>query len=336
MDDVSIVIPNWNGRNLLQRFLPSVSIAASRYQEQFGKKVEIVVVDDGSTDDSVGWFTREYGEAPRMYLVVRPKNGGFVPAANSGFAAVRHRIVFLINNDVSVSPDAIAPLVRHFEDEKVFAVCCKAYRIETNEVDGAGKLGTFKNGFWRVFENYEIRDEQKSHPGRRWPSFFGSGGYTAYDGNKLSLLGGFNKLLAPYYWEDVEICYRAWKRGWVVEYEPESTVYHLGSATMKKEIPEARLRVASERNRLLMTWVNLHDSFWFSQHVAWLGLKLLGAALTLDLQMWRSFYQALCRLPEVLPARRIERSASVRSDREIAAIFENIGVSTNSTKVNDE
>jgi GT2 family glycosyltransferase len=336
MHDVSIVIPNWNGRNLLQRFLPSVFIAASRYQEQFEKKVELIVVDDGSTDDSVGWFTKEYGEVPRTYIVVRAKNGGFVPAANSGFAAARHRVVFLINNDVSISPDAIAPLVRHFEDEKVFAVCCKAYRIETNEFDGAGKLGTFKNGFWRVFENYEVRDEHESPPGKRWPSFFGSGGYTAYDGKKLSLLGGFNEVLAPYYWEDVEICYRAWKRGWIVEYEPESTVYHLGSATMKKEISKSKLRVVAERNRLIMTWVNLHDPLWSIDHLGWLGLKLLGSALTLDLQMWRSFFQALRRLPQVLPARKIEKSSAVRSDRAIAAIFENIGRGTNSTDVRGE
>ncbi|MBZ5553783.1 MAG: glycosyltransferase family 2 protein [Acidobacteriia bacterium] len=330
MHDVSIVIPNWNGRELLHRFLPSALIAAKRYQEQFGQKTEIVVVDDGSTDDSVSWFKKEYGHDPLMRLVVRDHNGGFVPAANSGFAAARHRIVFLINNDVSLSPDAIAPLVRLFEDETVFAVCSRALRIETNELDGAGKLGTFKNGFWRVFENYEVRDEHESLSGKRWPSFFGSGGYTAYDGKKLSLVGGFNELLAPFYWEDVDICYRAWKRGWVVEYEPRSVVYHLGSATMKKEISKSKLGIVAERNRLLMTWVNLHDPFWFSEHVAWLGLKLLGAALTLDLQMWRSFIQALRRLSKVLPARRIEKSSAVRSDREIAAIFEKLRAGTNS------
>ncbi|MBZ5538049.1 MAG: glycosyltransferase [Acidobacteriia bacterium] len=330
MHDVSIVIPNWNGRELLHRFLPSALNAANRYQEQFGQETEIVVVDDGSTDDSVEWFKKEYVHDPLMRLVVRDHNGGFVPAANSGFAAARHRIVFLINNDVGLSPDAIAPLVRHFEDERVFAVCSRALRIETNELDGAGKLGSFKNGFWRVFENYEVRDEHESRPGERWPSFFGSGGYTAYDAKKLSLLGGFNELLAPYYWEDVEVCYRAWKHGWVVEYEPASTVYHLGSATMKKEIAESKLKVVAERNRLLMTWVNLHDPFWFISHVAWLGLKLLGAALTLDLPMWRSFFQAVGRLPKVLPARRMEKSSAVRSDREIAAIFEKLEAGTSS------
>ena len=330
MHDVSIVIPNWNGRELLQRFLPSALIAARRYKEQSGQETEIVVVDDGSTDDSVEWFKKEYRQASLIHLLERNHNGGFVLAANSGFAAARHRIVFLINNDVSLSPDAVAPLVCHFEDERVFAVCSRALRIETHEVDGAGKLGTFKNGFWRVFENYEVRDEHESHPGKRWPSFFGSGGYTAYDGKKLSLLGGFNELLAPHYWEDVEICYRAWKRGWVVEYEPESVVYHLGSATMKKEISKSALQIVAERNRLLMTWVNLHDRLWFSDHLAWLGLKLLGAALTLDLHMWRSFLQALGRLSRVLPARRMEKSSAVRSDREIAAIFEKLGAGTNS------
>jgi GT2 family glycosyltransferase len=321
MRDVSIVIPSWNGGELLRRFFPSVLVAAKRYQEASGQKVEIVVVDDGSSDDSVDWLDKTYGNEALLRIIVRPHNGGFVRAANSGFAAVRHEIVFLLNNDVMVSPEAIAPLIHHFQDARVFAVCSWAGRINTNEVDGTAKLGRFKRGFWRVFENFEIRNETSRYSGKGLPSFYGSGAYTAYDAIKLSLLGGFNEILAPSYWEDVEICYRAWKRGWTVEYEPESKVYHLGTATMTKKNPKSKLKVLTERNRLLMTWIHLHDPLWFSSHFLWLGLKLLGATMVLDFRYWKSFLQALRRLPEVRRARRMEKVASVRSDREIAACF---------------
>src|SRR5204862_570938 len=133
--------------------------------------------------------------------------------------------------DVSVEPDCITPLAKRFEMEDVFAVCCRARRINSERLDGGGKIGRFERGFWRVFLNYEaLQDETASD----LISFYGSGGYSAYSKQKWDKLGGFQDLFAPIYWEDVEICYRAWKRGWKVIYEPQSNVSHLGSATMKK------------------------------------------------------------------------------------------------------
>jgi GT2 family glycosyltransferase len=320
MRNVSVVIPNWNGRELMAEFLPSILAAIIAYRDQHGAEVELLIIDDASTDGSPSWLASTYGEHPFLRIIELQQNLGFLCAVNKGFAEARYGIVFLLNNDVRVAPDAIAPLVSHFDDQQVFAVCSKAYRLSGELLDGAGKLGLFERGFWRVFLNYDILPTRLPKEPPPFHAFFGSGGYTAYDAAKFGALRGFCELLAPNYWEDVEISYRAWKRGWTVEYEPASVVYHLSSATMGNA-RQRRIRLVTERNRLLMTWINLHDRAWLLAHLAWLGLKLLGATFSLDGLYWQSFWQALTRLRLVRQARRQEKAAAVRSDREIAAIF---------------
>ena len=317
MKSLSIVIPNWNGRDLLAEYFPSVVAAAEHRRAGSGSESEIIVVDDASTDESLEWLRQNYGDDGSVKIVELDQNVGFLSAVNHGFEAANNDLVFLLNNDVRVERDCIAPLVRHFEYEGVFAVCCRAGRINSDRLDGGGKIGEFERGFWRVFLNYEaVPDEAAGE----LISFFGSGGYTAYDRTKWRELGGFQEILAPNYWEDVEICYRAWKRGWKVVYEPDSHVDHLGSASMKRK-DRGEMSIITERNRLLMTWINLHDANLFASHMAWLALKLTGSAISFRWNYLRSFRQALSKVSKVKVARRIEMEAAMIKDSDLAHKF---------------
>jgi GT2 family glycosyltransferase len=317
MKNVSIVIPNWNGRDLLERFFFSVVDAAKRYRADSEVEVEIIVVDDASTDDSLSWLDANYGLHELVRIIRLDENLGFLRAVNKGFESAQYPLIFLLNSDVSVEPDCIAPLVRHFEDESVFAVCCHAKRLGTDRLDGGGKIGTFERGFWRVFVNYDVLPNATSE----LISFFGSGGYTAYDRDKWNKLDGFQACLSPNYWEDVEISYRAWKRGWKVLFEPASVVNHLGSVSIKKSTSKAELDIVSERNRLLMTWINLHDKRMFASHVGWVALKLLGSFVSFKWNFLRSCIRALEMRDSVRQARSIEKVAAVITDRELERYF---------------
>ena len=316
MKSVSIVIPNWNGRELLAEYLGSVLTAAEEYRAVGKAGVEVIVVDDASTDGGREWLRENYRRG-LMRLIELDENVGFLRAVNEGVEAAKYDVVFLLNNDVKVEPDFIAPLVKHFEAEDVFAVCCRADRINGGRLDGGGKIGRFERGFWRVFLNYEVKQDEADS---ELISFYGSGGYTAYSGDKWRELGGFQDCLSPNYWEDVEICYRAWKRGWTVHYEPGSLVHHLGSASMKK-VDKGEMGIVTECNRLLLTWINLHDRGWFIQHIGWLVLKLTGSAISFRWNYLRSFGRAVSKISKVREARRIERKAAVVSDRELADKF---------------
>ena len=267
MRSLSIIIPTWNGHDLLVEYLPSVVDAGERYRAESRAEVEIIIVDDGGTDGIRDWLERRFNGHQSVRVVELSANLGFIRAVNRGFEEAKNEIVFLLNNDVRVEPDCIAPLVRHFDDPLAFAVCSRAGRIGSSRLDGGGKIGRFERGFWRVFRNYEVIPREAP---RELISFYGSGGYTAYDRSKWEQLGGFEECLSPNYWEDVEICYRAWKRGWKVLYEPGSRVAHKGSATIGHEQMRGETQLIAERNRFLMTWINLHDGGMFASHLVWL------------------------------------------------------------------
>jgi len=312
--DVSIVIPTWNGRRLLEQFLPSVFAASARYRERSGCEVQIVVVDDGGTDDTAFWLAEVY--PGRVELLMKRHNEGFSHACNTGFAHARNPVVFLLNNDVEVDVDAIAPLVEHFAADDVFAVACETVNLETGVASGIGKLGSFSRGFLRVHAGY-----LPTADGREWPSIFASGGAAAFAREKLMALGGFDTLYAPFYWEDVELSYRAWKRGWRVLFEPNSRVRHQVSSTIGKVFARHDVRAIEHRNRLLAHWVNVHDRELWRRHRTAVAVLGLTAVVRLDFAFLDGLAQAMGRRGEAMRRRGEERAAAVRSDRDVLAVF---------------
>src|SRR4051812_3640602 len=115
----TVVIPNWNGRDLLARYLPDLEIALGGNPSN-----EILVVDNGSSDGSVELLREKF---PRVRVLALDRNLGFGGGSNAGFLAASNDIVVLLNSDMRVHRDFLAPLLAGFTDEKVFAVSCQIY-----------------------------------------------------------------------------------------------------------------------------------------------------------------------------------------------------------------
>jgi GT2 family glycosyltransferase len=342
---VSIVIPSWNGLELLKRFLQSVIAAAIHYSEKLNAPAEIVIIDDGSIDATVEWLLgqgfkeetegtrgagekgrRGEGEMPSLRLMRNETNRGFGPTCNRGFKAAYYPLVFLLNNDVDVDVDSIAPLVENFVDDSVFAAHCRVFDLEGGHECGTGKLGGFSRGFIRVHRSYvcvpENTGEKTAELGERTQrySIFASGGSAMFDREKFLEMGGFDGLLAPIYWEDVDISYRAWKRGFSVLYEPRSVVRHRVSSTMR-EVSRRRVRQMKQRHRLIYHWVNLHDGRLMASHVLWVSLLAITAPLRLQPGFLAALSAALRKLPQIRKRRLEENRAARRTDREVFNIF---------------
>ncbi len=326
---------------MLKRFLPSVIRAANHYRNLSGAPTEIIVVDDGSTDDTVEWLIREQkavgnerpselDELPASQTTLRvvrnEANLGFGETCNRGFEAAQYGLVFLLNNDVEVSEDAIAPLVENFRDESVFAAHCRVFELESKRECGTGKLGEFARGFIRVHRSYAVLDElynlrMAGSPGlAALYSIFAGGGSAMFDRKRFLEIGGFEPLLSPFYWEDVELSYRAWKRGYVVVYEPRSVVHHRVSSTIGKLKP-SNVRKIEQRNRLIYHWVHLHDKWMLASHIVWVALLAITSPLRFKIGFISSLAAALKRLPEIRKRRREEKLAAKRSDREVFEAF---------------
>ena len=193
---VSIIIPTWNGRKLLAANLPSVVAEAARR----AAGDEIIIVDNASADGTAGFLS----SLPGIRVLRLDENLGFGPACNAGVAAARHPVVLLLNNDVAVSQGFLEPMVEWFSDPAVFAVMATARQPRG-------------------------RPRRPGTPARTVP--YASGGYSAFDREKFLALGGFHPLYAPFYGEDRDLGWRAWKRGWKSILEPSSGVVHADGAT---------------------------------------------------------------------------------------------------------
>ncbi len=242
----SLVIPNWNGKELLERFLPSWVAAISGHSGS-----EIIVVDNGSTDGSADWIRTHY---PGVRVLALERNLGFGGGSNAGIRAAKNDVVVLLNSDMRVDPHFLAPLLDGFTDERVFAVSCQIFLGDTTKRREETGL---TQGWWQD-GGLRVSHREDAAVDRLFPCFYGGGGSCAFDRRKFLSLGGFDELLQPFYLEDTDIGFLAWKRGWTVMYQPASVVHHEHRGTIGKRFSGKYIESVLQKNFVLFTWKNIH------------------------------------------------------------------------------
>ncbi len=306
---VSLIIPTFNGLSLLQKHLPAL-LAAEGVSE-----AELIVADDGSSDGTVGWLRQN---VPQARVIALPANGGFSRACNAAIAASTGDVLVLLNNDVAVEKDFLAPLLRPLRDDPtVFAVNSKILLPGKSMLDEGEKTGGFHNGIFYV----DCRHDPARRSATTAPTLYATACAAAYRRSMVEQLGGFDELYSPCYWEDVDLSYRALKRGWKVLYEPQSVVYHEHETTTARLDPRFTAMVR-HRNAFLFVWKNIGDARWTLSSLLlgfWVALyhRLRdGAAAPV-----RGWWAAVRFRPQWVPRRSRERRESSVSDRAILARF---------------
>src|SRR5215831_14120351 len=284
----SVVIPNWNGRDLLEKYIPSIVEALARNPAN-----EIVVVDNGSTDGSAEFLRDNF---PQVNVVALPRNLGFGGGSNAGFRAAKNDIVVLLNSDMRVAPDFLAPLLEGFTDPDVFAVSCQIFFSDPNKP----REETGLTQAWWQDGSLRVRHRLDDAVTDLFPCFYGGGGSCAFDRVKFLELGGFDRLLEPFYLEDTDLGFLAWKRGWKVLYQPRSVVYHEHRGTIGKKFTPDYIQGVLKKNFVLFCWKNIHEIPRLMEHFffAWAGAVL--AVLFGDVPLrpnlgsiWMAFRQLL-------------------------------------------
>lgn len=292
---VTVVIPNYNGRDILAKNLPFVVRAMNNSVNNI---VEIIIVDDGSYDESVSFIKKEY---PNIKLIKHTKNRGFSAAVNTGVRMAKGELIALLNSDVAPESDFLESVFPHFNNEFVFAV-------GLHEKGYTWAKASFKNGFLA-----HSQGEENDNP---HISFWASGGSAVFRRCLWMGLGGMDeKLLSPFYWEDIDLSYRAQKRGLVIIWEPKAKVSHNHESTISKLSPRYVKRVR-ERNELLFTWKNFTSKNLTRKHITGLMLRVLRHP-----GYTRIVLMALGRLNIALKARKKEEKEQKLSDEAILAKF---------------
>ncbi|HUI78054.1 MAG TPA: glycosyltransferase [Bryobacteraceae bacterium] len=257
----SVVIPNWNGKDLLAKYLPSVVAAMAGNPDN-----EIIVVDNGSSDGSAEFVRAQF---PQVKLLPLPVNLGFGGGSNEGFREARNDIVVLLNSDMRVAPDFLAPLIEGFRDPDVFSVACQIFFSDPAKI----REETGLTQSWWQDGGLRVRHRLDAVIDDLYPCAYGGGGSCAFDRRKFEELGGFDPLLRPFYLEDTDLGYLAWKRGWKVLYQPRSVVYHEHRGTIGKRFREDYIQAVLKKNYLLFSWKNIHEWRRLAPHFffAWAG-----------------------------------------------------------------
>lgn len=299
---ISVVIPNYNGRDLLCDNLPSVFQAL----ESWGGAWELIVVDDCSSDDSCQVLTERF---PKAQLMVNAVNQGFSKTCNIGMAAARFPVLLCVNTDVKVAENLIGSILTHFSNDDVFAVTPRI--LVEREGKNQGKVsGAFRRGFLKG----SFAQAYEEHPAGE--NLYAIGACVAYHAEKFRALGGYSEIYTPYLFEDVDIAYRAWKRGWKSLYEPAATVWHYSNATLGR-VKRRRNKIIYFRNRFIFHWINLSDPSFIAGNLLNTLVRLMFSFLWFNFVYYAAFWGALQHLPEILSIRRSERRHRRMGDAEI-------------------
>jgi len=314
MYSVSIIIPNFNGKSLLEKNLQHVIAAAKTYQSESSKKVEVIIVDDFSTDDSVDFLNNIAADSSLpIHIVEKKKNEGFAATVNDGVSHAKGEIVLLLNTDVVPEENFLQPLLTHFKDSKVFGVGCLDKSIEAGKVVERGRgIGTWDKG---LLIHANGTDKKNT-------TLWLNGGSSAIRRSLWNKFGGFRTVYNPFYWEDIDLSYQAQKSGYSVLFERNSIVTHMHEeGVIRKKFKESYITTIAYRNQLLFAWMNITDADLLKEHLLYLPYHILSALLREDFSFLSGLFRAVLLLFSARNFRKNSFSDSVKSDKDVTSIF---------------
>ena len=301
MPRVSVIIPTWNGAPLLRAALRSLEMQSFR-------DLEVVVVDNGSSDGTLAMLRDEFGDVRPVALT---RNEGFAAAVNAGIRAARGEIIVLMNNDVEATPEWLTSLVDALDRHPEVGACASKMLLHADPriIDSAGdRLGLFATSL-----GHGVQDGAAF--AQPCYVFSACAGAAAYRRAVLDQVGEFDARFFAYL-EDVDLGARIQLAGWQCLYVPRAVVYHHGSATARR-MPDLKT-VLIMRNSLFLFF-----QYMPARTILTWGAPMLGWPLYRALRERRPLLgvKALAGFLRDLPAVRARRSEIARTRRMTTGAF---------------
>lgn len=297
MVKVAVVILNWNGKQLLEKFLPNVV----KFNPAFS---EIIVADNASTDDSVSFLKQNY---PAIKIISNATNGGYAKGYNDVLKKINAEYVILLNSDVEVTERWIEPIIELMDSDSAIAACqpkILSYN-EKHKFEYAGAAGGFidKYGYpfcrGRIFDSFE---DDKGQYNDVKEILWATGACLFVRSSAFNLSGGLDEDFFAHM-EEIDLCWRMKNMGYKIKYVPNSTVYHLGAGTLSKASPH-KTYLNFRNNLILLCKNHAHQFFWIKLIIRMLldgvaGIKFLlsneGSHTLAVLKAHYSFYSTFSK-----------------------------------------
>lgn len=298
--NISVVIPVYKKSEMLMRHL--------RHNVPLLKGYEIIVVDDASEEHIK---EQVHAEFPDILVLENKTNMGFAPTVNNGIFKASGDFILLLNSDVKLMSRFNESDFDLFKrDEKLFAITFKQKERDGSFV-GKNKL-YFEDGFPKHSKSDNLEKGQNG---------WAEGGSCIIRSDYLKELGGFLNIYAPFYWEDNDLSYRAYCKGWYVLFDPEIVVEHHHESTVGSYFTKKQVKTIAYRNQMLFTWINMTDSQYSNDHLKKLPKHIVKAVLRGDMEFIFGMIKALFKIPEVLSLRGKKKKLQQMSDGEIFKKF---------------
>lgn len=287
-----VLVLTYNGRSHLESCLPSLLRA--------GRKVPggcpVVVVDNRSTDETVDWLRRYY---PEVEVQIAERND-YLFSLNRVVASRSEDVVVILNNDMHFDENFIPAMLPHFDSADVFAVTARILDWEGKRITTGQRVAEKRHAWF--YKSWRLGVQESCL------TLDACGGGAAFRRSMYMELGGFDPLYRPGYWEDTDMSYRAWRRGWKIVYEPGSTIYHRISASFSEQMGGASaVTRLIRRNEVIFAVRNVGGWGFVTVYLALLPLRMVRNAIMKNHAFWQGALQALPRIPAALARRATDR-----------------------------
>ncbi|MCS6956667.1 MAG: glycosyltransferase family 2 protein [Patescibacteria group bacterium] len=289
---ISIIIPVYKNYEMFYKYL--------EINKKYFDGCEVIVMNDYPFENISNQVKKIYSLA---VVVNNKKNLGFAGNVNKGVKLAKKNYVFLMNSDVLLKNDSFKKSLFHFKKNKNLFAVGFAQEEKDKRIVGSN-LGYFKNGFI----NHSSKPITNQLP---TINFWAEGGASIFKRKIFIELGLLDDLFNPFYWEDIDLSYRAWKAGYKIIFDPTIVVEHHHESTIGKYFQQKKILKTAFRNQLFFHWKNITDKDILTNHLINLPKYFFTPG----------FFDALIKLPQILKARKKTIKLFKKSDKEILNLF---------------
>lgn len=296
---ISIIIPTFKNKDLLIKNL--------KHNIKFFDGCEIIVVNDDPNQS----LKDELSEFKNIRLIENKTNLGFGETANLGVSQAKGSYVFLLNNDVLLQNNNFKQTIKLFEGNPKLFVVTFAQKEKNGEIVGRNKI------FWSRGLLMHKKNESIKSGINAW----GEGGCSIFDKQKFLQLGGFDELYSPFYWEDIDLSYRAWKAGYQVYFSSEVIVDHQHQSTIGKYFEEKAIKKIAYRNQFIFMFKNVTDKNLYFEFLVLLIPNILFLLIRHEYVSVQAFIEAFKKLAKIKDIRNKQKKQNHLTDFQVLNFF---------------
>lgn len=295
---ISIIIPTYKNR---KTFLKNLA-----HNWRYFNGCDVIVVND-NPEQSLKKELNGY----QLTLLENKTNLGFGTTVNKGVEIAKNQYVMLINDDVIFNDNRFRSALALFKKNSFLFGVGFAQKEKNDTIVGKNKISWCRG----------LINHQKANNLKFGFNSWAEGGSCIIDRKKFLELGGFDSLYSPFYWEDIDLSYRAWKKGYQVLFEPKITVSHHHGTTIGKNFDRKFIKTIAYRNQFIFTWKNITDVNLIVKHCLLLPFNLIYYPLRGEPEFLSGFINALRKLPEIMREKTSNKINYQLTDKEVLSKF---------------